>query len=293
MVEWIFEWFWMPFAEFGFMQRALVASLALGLISGPVGVLLVMRRMSLAGDAISHAVLPGAAVGYMIAGMSLPALGLGAFVTALMVAVLANGVSSLTSQREDASLAAFYLIALAIGVMLVSTHGSSIDLIHLLFGSILAVDADALLIVVGAATVTLALLAVIWRVLLISSFDPQFLLQFGQAGRLTNSIFMLAVVLTFVACFQTLGTLMAVGLLMLPATAAKFWSRDIPTACVLASIFAMVSASAGLLLSYHASLPSGPSIVLTAGVIYLVSLFAGRNDGLLMHTLKIGRHRAS
>lgn len=287
------EALWLPFAEFAFMRRALVASLALGLISGPVGVLLVMRRMSLAGDAIAHAVLPGAAVGYFLAGMSLPVLGLGAFVSALLVALLASFVSSNTSQKEDASLAAFHLIALAIGVTLISVKGSSVDLMHLLFGSILAVDASALVLIAAATSVALVLLAFVWRVLLASSFDPLFLLQFGQSGKWANQLFMLTVVLTFVACFQTLGTLMAVGLLMLPAIAARSWSRDIPKACVLASLFAMVSGLIGLLLSYHFSLPSGPAIVLTAGALYLISLLLGTNDGLLLQFIPVARHRES
>ncbi len=284
---------WSPFAEFAFMRRALVASLALGLISGPVGVLLVMRRMSMAGDAIAHAVLPGAAVGYFLAGMSLPVLGLGAFVSALLVALLASFVSSNTSQKEDASLAAFHLIALAIGVTLISIKGSSVDLMHLLFGSILAVDASALVLIAAATSVALVLLAFVWRVLLASSFDPLFLLQFGQSGKWANQLFMLTVVLTFVACFQTMGTLMAVGLLMLPAIAARSWSRDIPKACALASVFAMTSGLIGLLLSYHFSLPSGPAIVLTAGAIYLISLLLGTNDGLLLRFIPVVRHRES
>ena len=284
---------WAPFVEFAFMRRALVASLALGLISGPVGVLLVMRRMSLAGDAIAHAVLPGAAVGYLFAGMSLPVLGLGAFASALAVALLASFVASNTAQKEDASLAAFHLIALALGVTLVSIKGSSVDLMHLLFGSILAVDAGALVLVTAAVTVALVLLALVWRVLLASSFDPMFLLQFGQSGKWANQLFMLTVVLTFVACFQTLGTLMAVGLLMLPAIAARSWSRDIPKSCVLASLFAMASGLIGLLLSYHVGLPSGPAIVMTAGLIYLVSMLVGTNDGLLLKLIPIARHRES
>lgn len=284
---------WAPFTEFAFMQRALVATLALGLISGPVGVLLVMRRMSLAGDAIAHSVLPGAAVGYLLVGMSLPALGLGAFASALIVALLASYVASTTPQKEDASLAAFYLIALAAGVMLVSLRGSSIDLMHLLFGSILAVDSQALTLIAGAVSVALVLLALIWRVLLASSFDPNFLAQFGQSGRWANQLFMLTVVLAFVACFQTLGTLMAVGLLMLPAVAARFWSRDIPRACVLASLLAMTSGVIGLLMSYYFGLPSGPAIVLTAGAFYLASLLFGVNGGLLLPLIPTPRHRES
>lgn len=287
------DFFWLPFAEFGFMRRALVACLALGLVSGPVGVLLVMRRMSLAGDAISHSVLPGAAIGYLIAGMSFAVMGAAAFLTAMLVALLASGVSSLTSQREDASLAAFYLIALALGVAIISMNGSNVDLMHLLFGSVLAVDAPGLVLVAGATSVALVILALIWRPLLAGSFDPLFVAQHGRAGRRATQLFMLTVVLTFVACFQTLGTLMAVGLLMLPATAARFWVRDISRACALASGIAIVSGCIGLLVSYHVSLPSGPAIVLTAGLFYLISLVAGTHDSLLAHTLRITRHKES
>lgn len=289
----MYELLWVPFAEFEFMRRALVACLALGLVSGPVGVLLVMRRMSLAGDAISHSVLPGAAIGYLIAGMSFAVMGFAAFLTALLVALLASGVSNLTSQREDASLAAFYLIALALGVAIIAINGSNVDLMHLLFGSVLAVDANGLLLVAGAVSFGLIVLAVIWRPLLAGSFDPLFVAQHGKAGRRATQLFMLTVVLTFVACFQTLGTLMAVGLLMLPATAARFWVRDISLACGLASLMAMLSAATGLLVSYHASVPSGPAIVLTAGAVYLVSLLAGSRDSLLSHYLKFTRHKES
>ncbi|AWB34572.1 metal ABC transporter permease [Orrella marina] len=287
------ELFWIPFAEFGFMQRALVACLALGLVSGPIGVLLVMRRMSLAGDAISHSVLPGAAVGYLIAGMSFAVMGVAAFMTAMLVALMASGVSNLTSQREDASLAAFYLIALALGVAIISMNGSNVDLMHLLFGSVLAVDRSGLILVAGAVSLALVVLALIWRPLLAGSFDPLFVAQHGKAGRRATQLFMFTVVLTFVASFQTLGTLMAVGLLMLPATAARFWVRDISRACALASLMAMASGAVGLLVSYHASVPSGPAIVLTAGCFYLISLLAGTHDSLLAHSLKVTRHKES
>ena len=127
-----------PFAEFGFMRRALVGCLALALGGGPIGTFLVIRRMSLMGDALSHAVLPGAALGFIFGGLSLPAMSLGGAGAGLAVALLSGLVTRLTPLREDASFAAFYLISLALGVLLVSTHGSNVDLLHLLFGSILA-----------------------------------------------------------------------------------------------------------------------------------------------------------
>ena len=136
-----------PFVEFGFMRRALVACMALGLGSGPVGVLLMLRRMSLVGDAMSHAVLPGAAIGFLVAGLSLPAMGLGGLVAGLAVALLSGVVSRFTSQREDASFASFYLTSLAAGVLIVSLRGSNIDLLHVLFGTILAIDDAALYLV--------------------------------------------------------------------------------------------------------------------------------------------------
>ena len=116
-----------PFADFSFMRQALVGCLALSLGSAPIGLFLVLRRMSLMGDAMSHAVLPGAAIGFMCAGLSLPAMGLGGFAAGLLVALLAGLATRFTSLKEDASFAAFYLMSLAFGVLLDSKHGSNID----------------------------------------------------------------------------------------------------------------------------------------------------------------------
>ena len=111
-----------PFAEFGFMRRALVGCFGLALGCGPIGTFLVIRRMSLMGDALSHAVLPGAALGFILGGLSLPAMSLGGVGAGLTVALLSGLVTRITPLREDASFAAFYLISLALGVLLVSTH---------------------------------------------------------------------------------------------------------------------------------------------------------------------------
>ena len=164
-----------PFVDYAFMQRALVACFALALGCGPVGVLLVLRRMSLVGDAMSHAVLPGAAVGFLVSGLSLWAMGLGGLIAGLAVALMAGAVTRVTALREDAAFAAFYLIALAGGVLIVSTRGSNVDLIHVLFGTILAVDDAALLLMAGIATITLIALALLYRPLVVECFDPGYL----------------------------------------------------------------------------------------------------------------------
>ena len=282
-----------PFIEFGFMRRALVACLALGISCGPVGTLLVLRRMSLVGDAMAHALLPGAALGFMVAGLSLSAMSTGAFLAAMLVAALAGGVARFTSQREDASFAAFYLIALAAGVMLISVRGNSVDLMHVLFGSILAVDDAALLLVAGVSSATVVVLALVWRPLLVECLDPGFLRSVGGRGGWVHQTFLVLLVANLVAGFQALGTLMAVGLLMLPAIAARFWANDVARLSAIATGLAVVSGYGGLLLSYHAALPSGPSIVLVAGGVYLASLLLGSRDSLRSRWLATQRHRTA
>ena len=269
-----------PFAEYTFMKRALAACIALALGGGPVGVLLVLRRMSLMGDALAHSVLPGAAIGFLIGGLSLPALALGGVAAGLAVALLAGMVSRATGLMEDASLAGFFLVALAAGVLIVSLAGNSVDLTHVLFGNVLAVDAPSLLLVAGIASVTLAVMALSWRPLIAESFDPEFMALVGGGGR-WHMLFLTLVVFNLVAGFQALGTLMALGLMVLPAVAARLWARDLGRMVAVAVATALVSGYGGLLISWHAGVPSGPAIVLVAGAAYGISLFAGPQGGLL------------
>ena len=278
----IWEFLFGPFAEFAFMRRALVACCALALGGSPIGVVLMLRRMSLFGEAMSHAILPGAAVGFLVAGFSLPAISIGGVIAGLVVALAAGAATRATDQREDASFAAFYLIALALGVTLISTRGSAVDVMQILFGSVLAVDEAALLLLGVVASVSLVIFAVIYRPLLADGFDPEFLRSVQPGGgTLYHFIFLGLVVVNLVAAFQALGSLMAVGLMMLPALAARYWSRSLIAGMMVAAGIAMLSGYCGLLLSFHANLPSGPAIVLFAGAGYLVSLVFGR-QGLVM-----------
>lgn len=280
-----------PFIEFGFMRRGLVGCLALALGCGPIGLFLVMRRMSLMGDALSHAVLPGAAIGFIFAGLSLPAMGLGGFVAGISVALIAGLVSRFTSVREDASFAAFYLLALSVGVLLVSKYGSNVDLIHILFGTVLAVDDAALLLVASIASLTLLTLAVIYRPLLLESYDPAFLQSVGASGGAYHLIFLVLVVLNLVAGFQALGTLMAVGLMMLPAITARLWAQSVGGMLLTAITLALSSGLGGLLCSYHFDLPSGPAIILFAGSLYVLSLLFAPAGGVLPRLIR-QRHLA-
>ncbi len=264
-----------PFSEFDFMRHALVGSLALSVGCAPVGVFLLLRRMSLMGDSLSHAVLPGAAIGYLIGGLSLPWMAGGGMVAGLLVALLAGLSSRRTRLDEGASFAGFYLLALAGGVVIVSKWGNSVDLMHLLFGSVLAVDDPSLILVAAIASVTLLWFGWHYRGLVLDSADPAFLGHDHGRGVMRYHLgFTVLTVMNLVAGFQAMGTLMAVGLMMLPAATARLVARTLPGMLLVAWLVASASSAIGLLLSYYLACPSGPAIILTAGIAYLGALLA-------------------
>jgi zinc/manganese transport system permease protein len=267
-----------PFQEFAFMRRALVGCFALSLGAAPVGVFLMLRRMSLMGDVMAHAILPGAAVGGLAAG--------------LIVALLAGLVSRVTPLREDASFAAFYLTSLAAGVLIVSMRGSNVDLMHILFGTVLALDDAALYLIASIATITLFAMAAIYRGLVAECFDPGFLRSVGTSGPFVHLIFLALVVLNLVGGFHALGTLMVVGIMMLPAITARFWAGETWSMIGVALLIAIGASYAGLLLSYYANLPSGPAIILMAGALCGISVLAGMRDGVLARLYRRGHLEA-
>jgi zinc/manganese transport system permease protein len=281
----LYSYFIGPFAEFEFMRRALIGILALAFGAPPIGVFLMLRRMSLIGDAMAHAILPGAAIGFLIAGLSLFAMAAGGVIAGLVVAIGAGLIARATPIKEDASLAAFFLISLALGVTIVSVKGSNIDLMNFLFGSVLAIDDPTLFLIAGIASVSLAVLALIWRPLVMECVDPGFLRSVSRAGGPAHLAFLALVVMNLVGGFQALGTLLAVGIMMLPAVTARLWARDISTMIAVAIAGAAASGYAGLLVSYHANLPSGPVIILVAGILYAVSIVVAPVGGLIWRTL--------
>jgi zinc/manganese transport system permease protein len=278
-----------PFTDFEFMRRALAGVVALALGGAPIGVFLMLRRMSLVGDAMAHAILPGAAVGFLFSGLNLFAMTFGGLIAGFSVALLAGLVSRVTEIKEDASLAAFYLVSLALGVTIVSMRGTNIDLLHVLFGNILAMDDQTLLVIAFNATITLVVLAVIYRPLVIECVDPVFLRTVSRAGAPAHLAFLALVVINLVNGFHALGTLLAVGLMVLPAGIARFWSRDITGMMVISVASAMLSGYAGLVISFQTKVPSGPAIILVAAVLYVFSVLFGNVSGLVRQLFP-GRH---
>ncbi len=275
-----------PFADFSFMRRALVGVIALALGAGPIGIFLMLRRMSLMGDAMAHAILPGAAIGYLLGGLSLGFMTAGGLVAGFAVALLAGALARVTVLREDATLASFYLLSLAGGVVLLSLKGSNLDLLHVLFGSVLALDDATLILLVSASSLSLMVLALIFRPLVLECVDPVFLASVNGHGGRVHLLFLGLLTLNLVAGFHALGTLLAVGLMMLPAVAARFWCRGIGMLMMTATSIGMVSGLIGILLSYHSGLPTGPSIILTTGMFYVVSILFGSQGGLMLSLIR-------
>ena len=274
-----------PFIEFGFMRRALAGCIALSFGAAPIGVFLMLRRMSLIGDAMAHAILPGAAIGYLVAGFSLGAMTLGGLIAGFAVAVLAGVVARTTTLKEDTALAAFYIISLAAGVVLLSARGSNVDVLRVLFGSVLALDDATLVLMTAAASLTLAGLALIARPLIMEFVDSGFLATVSRAGGVVHLMFLGLPALNLVASFHALGTLLAVGIMILPAASARLWTHSLLPLFVAAIAIAIASCITGLILSYHLSLATGPAIILVAGAVYILSLLVGAAGGALLPLL--------
>ena len=278
-----------PFSDFQFMQRALAGCLALSLSAPAIGVFLMLRRMSLTGDAMSHAILPGAAIGYLVAGLSVKAMTLGGLVAGGLVVLLSGAVARSTKSGEDSSLAAFYLISVALGVLLISLRGSSVDLLHVLFGSALALNDSALWLLGSISSLTLVALAILLRPLVLECLDPDYLATVSRAGSWVHMAFLLLAVLNLIAGFHALGTLMSVGIMILPGAALRYWTRRLGPMLLGSCLAAFVSALCGLLFSYHLGWPTSPTIILTLGLIYFLSLLVGPQGGLMWRYIRL-RH---
>ncbi|HZC55067.1 MAG TPA: metal ABC transporter permease [Xanthobacteraceae bacterium] len=273
------------------VRRSLAAILALALSAGPIGVFLMLRRMSLVGDAMAHAILPGVAIGFLIAGLNVFAMTLGGLSIGLLIALLAGAVSRATSLQEDASLAVFLLVSLALGVVIVTLNGIDIEqLMTFLFGETAAkMDTEKLLVIAGNATISLVTLALIYRPLVLGCVDPGFLRSVGRSDGIAHLAFMALLVLNLINGFHALGTLLGVGIIIIPAAIARFWTRDISVMIALAIASALLSGWAGVLFAFDAGIPAGPAVTLVAGLLYIGSVLFGPVGGLVWRAFP-GRH---
>jgi zinc/manganese transport system permease protein len=247
----------------------------------PLGVLVIARRMSLMGDALSHGILPGAAIAYLLMGPNPVALTAGALLAGLLLAALSSLLARSGRLPEDAAFAVFYLSALALGVLILGGEHDVEALHGLLFGAPGGLDASALILSATAATATLLGLALFLRGILAESADPVFTRALGIRGGVFHLLLMGLIALNLVAGFRAFGALMTVGLMMLPAAAARFWSRTFGGQAAAAVLISAASSATGLLLAARFGLEPGAVMILTAAALFAVSGLIGRAGGLL------------
>ena len=261
------------------VKSAAAGALSLALGGAPLGVLLIARRMSLAGDAMSHAILPGVAVGYLALGGSPLGLTLGALAAAFAVAGASSLISRLKAVPEDAGFAVIYLAAL--GILLIGREADAEAVHGLLFGSAGALNGEALILAAAAATATLLALAFFVRGFLAEGADPTFMRVSGAPGWALHLLLMMLVALNLVAGFRAFGAMMTVALMMVPAAAARFWARDYIGQAGAAVLISALSSAAGLIIASLAGLEPGAVMTLSAAALFAFSALAGPNGGVL------------
>lgn len=269
-----------PFAD-PFMQRALVALLIVALAQAPLGVFMMLRKMSLMGDGLSHAVLPGFAVGFLFAGLSLPLIMLCGLVAGLLVTFIATLLSRYTLLKEDAAFNSLFLCALALGVLLITRHGTAVDLYHVLFGNVLAVDNQALITMGISGSISLVLCALFYRSFILECVDPLFARQHLHFAYVQYALLYGLIVVALVSSFQALGTLMTLGVMLLPAACARLWGRTVDQIFLYSTLFAAIFSVLGLAVSYHLDTPVSVSVVLMLGGWLLLSALIGPKGGLI------------
>lgn len=282
----IWQWGVEPFIEFEFMRRALFGCFALCLSAVPVGVFLMLRRMSLVGDAMAHAILPGVAAGFLVSGMSVMAMTVGGITAGCLVALMSGFSARITATAEDVNLAVFYLVSMAFGVWLITLKGSGVDLMHVLFGNILALDNAAVWLLAVFTSFTLIVMSLIYRGLVLSCLDVAYYESISKRAAWVYFVFLMLVVVNLVGGFNAMGTMMSVGLMIIPGACARFWVVRLEAVIALAVLMALLACYLGLVLSYSYTSPTGALIVLIMGGMYALSALLGYQKGVIPNLLR-------
>lgn len=276
----LIDFFVEPF-RYDFMQRGLLSAILLGVSGGLIGCFLVLRRLSLMGDALAHSLLPGIGVAYLLFGASTPALFAGALFAGLITALGSALLSRLTRIKEDAAFGSLFIVLFGAGVALVNLAKTRINLMHFLFGNVLGVSNTDLALTGGACALTVLVFLVAYRHIVLETFDPIFYRATGGRGSLVHMGLLALTVINLVAALQTMGIVLSLGLFLLPAVSAYLWCDHLKHLLFLSAALAVVCATAGILLSYHAGLPSGASIVLCLGAVFIGSALFSPRYGLI------------
>ncbi|MEJ6347688.1 metal ABC transporter permease [Holzapfeliella sp. He02] len=269
-------------SQYDFLQSALLTAIMVGVMSGIIGSFIILRGMSLMGDAISHAVLPGVAIAYML-GINVL---LGASILGIIAAILIGFVASSTKIKMDTSIGIIFSAFYALGFILISMAESSTNLHHILFGNILAVSDSDIMTTVIVLGLVILFVSIFYKELVITSFDEVYAKTYGLKVQVIHYGLMLMLTLVTVSALQTVGIILVVAMLITPAATAFLWTERLSNLLILSAIMGTVSAIIGLYLSYTLNWASGPAIVLVAAIIFFLSFLFSPKQGVLLKTLK-------
>lgn len=272
--------------EFDFLHQALWINLMTGVATAPLGVLLVLRRMSLMGDALSHALLPGVAISYFFFGLSIPAMTIGGFITGALIIFFTTFAEKYSPIKEDSNFAAFYLLSLSLGVLIISLKGNSTDLLHLLFGSPLTASFESLITTMCVCVIVGVLFFRFQKFFLLEIFDPTYMKSRGFNPTWYQTLFLLLVVACLVVSFQTNGTLLAMGQLILPAIISRLWGKSPNQIFLLAILISCIGSTLGLYLAFEFNWPLGPTTLILWGIGYILSLIFHPYQGFISNIFR-------
>ena len=255
--------------NFHFLQNALITALVVGIVGGAVGCFIILRGMSLMGDAISHAVLPGVAISFIL-GIN---FFIGAIVFGLLASTIITYIKSNSIIKSDTAIGITFSSFLALGIILIGIANSSTDLFHILFGNILAVQDLDMWITIAVALLVLTTIKIFFRPLLLTSFDPILAKSIGVKVTFYHYLLMVILTLVAVTAMQSVGTILIVALLITPAATAYLYANSLKTMILLSSGFGALASVLGLFIGYSFNIAAGSSIVLTSALLFLISFF--------------------
>lgn len=274
---------------YSYLQRAFITSVVVGIICGVIGSFIILRGMALMGDAISHAVLPGVALSYM--------LGInyfyGAVVTGVLTAVGIGAISQNSRIKNDSSIGLVFSAAFALGIILITLAKSATDLTQILFGNVLTVPSSDMWLTISIGGVVLLAVILFYKELLISSFDETMAAAYGLNTKFIHYGIMVLLTLVTVASLQTVGVILVVSMLITPASTAYLLTNRLSMMIVLAALFGALSSMIGLYISFEYNLPSGPVIALATTAIFIVVFLFSPKQGVLTRKLRLTKRRAA
>ncbi|EJL26214.1 metal ABC transporter permease [Brevibacillus sp. BC25] len=279
--------FLMAIGQYEFLQKALFTSVVVGLICGVIGSFIILRGMSLMGDAISHAVLPGVALSYAF-GIN---FFVGAVLTGVLTAVGIGYVSQNSRIKNDTAIGILFTSAFAVGIIMVTMLKSSTDLYHILFGNVLAVRSSDMWVTVGIGVIVIVTVYAFFKELLLTSFDPTIAAAYGLRNNLIHYLLMTLLTMVTVASLQTVGIVLVVAMLITPAATAYLLTDRLSIMIFLAGGFGMLSSVIGLYFSFTYNLASGATIVVVATVFFFLAFLFSRKHGVVWKSIRARQKR--